>query len=56
MLLTCDQHRRIAEVFEEAAADQSHAPEDRALLARKGARFRALERLAEQRAKARRLN
>src|SRR5262245_47971416 len=26
MLLTADQHRRLAEVYEEAAADQSHSP------------------------------
>ena len=32
MLLTADQHRRLAEVYEEAAADQSHSPEDRKLL------------------------
>jgi hypothetical protein len=25
MLLTADQHRRLAEVYEEAAADQSHS-------------------------------
>ena len=35
MLLTADQHRRLAEVFEEAVAHQSHKPEDRALLAQK---------------------
>jgi len=34
MLLTADQHRRLAEVFEEAAADQSHTPEDLAGQAR----------------------
>jgi hypothetical protein len=51
-----DQHRRLAEIFEEAAADQSHAPGDRALLAEKAARFRVLARMAEQKAKARRLN
>ena len=56
MLLTADQHRRLAEVFEEAAADKSHTAEDRALLAQKAARFRALARVAEQKAKARRLN
>jgi hypothetical protein len=56
MLLTADQHRRLAEIFEEAAADQSHKPEDRALLAQKAARFRALARVAEQKQKARRLN
>jgi hypothetical protein len=56
MLLTADQHRRLAEVFEEAAADKSHTAEDRALLAEKAARFRALARVAEQKAKARRLN
>ena len=56
MLLTADQHRRLAEVFEEAAADQSHTPQDRALLAQKAARFRALARMAEQNVKARRLN
>jgi hypothetical protein len=56
MLLTADQHRRLAEIFEEAAADLSHAPEDRALLEEKAARFRALARMAEQKAKARRLN
>jgi hypothetical protein len=27
MLLTADQHRRLAEVFEEAVADQIHTPE-----------------------------
>jgi len=56
MLLTADQHRRLAEVFEEAAADKSHSPEDRALLAEKAARFRLLARVAEKKAKARRLN
>jgi hypothetical protein len=56
MLLTADQHRRLAEVYEEAAADQSHSPEDRAFLAQKAARFRWLARVAEQKAKARRLN
>jgi hypothetical protein len=56
MLLTADQHRRLAEIFEEAAADQSHAPADRALLAEKAARFRFLARLAEGKAKGRRLN
>jgi hypothetical protein len=44
MLLTADQHKRLAEVFEEAAADQSQKPEDRTLLARKAARFRRLAR------------
>jgi hypothetical protein len=56
MLLTADQHRRLAEIFEEAAADRSHAPEDRALLAEKAARFRALAHIAERRAEIRRLN
>lgn len=56
MLLTADQHRRLAEVFEEAAADLSHTPEDRALLAEKAVRFRALARIAEQKATARLLN
>jgi hypothetical protein len=55
MLLTADQHRRLAEVFEEAA-DQSHKPEDRAYLAEKASRFRTLARMAEEEAKARRLN
>jgi hypothetical protein len=44
MLLTADQHRRLADIFEEAAAAQ------------KAARFRALARMAEQKAKDRRLN
>jgi hypothetical protein len=56
MLLTADQHRRLAEVYEEAAADQSHSPEDRKLLSERATRFRILERLAEEKAKARRLN
>ena len=56
MLLTADQHRRLAEVYEEAAADQSHSAENRAFLAEKAARFRMLARLAEEKAKARRLN
>lgn len=56
MLLTADQHRRLAEVYEEAAADLSHSREDRAFLAEKAARFRCLARVAEQKAKARRLN
>jgi hypothetical protein len=52
MLLTADQHRRLAEVYEEAAADQSHSPEDRKLLSERATRFRILERLAEEKAKA----
>ena len=52
MLLTADQHRRLAEVYEEAAADQSHSAEDRAFLAEKAARFRMLARLVVERAKA----
>jgi predicted outer membrane protein len=56
VLLTADQHRRLAEIFEEAAADQSHKPEDRELLAQKAARFRMLARVAEKKAEARRLN
>ena len=56
MLLTSDQHRRLAEVYEEAAADQSHTPKDRAYLAEQAARFRTLARMAEEKAKARRLN
>jgi pyruvate-formate lyase len=56
MLLTAEQHRRLAEIFEEAAADQSHSPEDRALLAQKAARFRWFALVAVQKAKARRLN
>jgi hypothetical protein len=56
MLLTADQHRRLAEIFEEAAVDLSHAPQDRALLTKKAARFRALARIAERRAKNLRLN
>jgi hypothetical protein len=56
MLLTADQHRRLAEVYEEEAADQSHKPEDRALFAEKAARFRVLARMAEEKAKERRLN
>ena len=56
MLLTADQHRRLGEVYEEAAADQSHSPEDRAFLAQKAERFRWLARVAEQKAKDRRLN
>ena len=47
-MLLADQHRGLAEIFEEAAADESHAPADRALLAEKAARFRALARVAEQ--------
>jgi hypothetical protein len=56
MLLTADQHNRIAEVFEEASRDQSIAPADRALLAEKAALSRALARMAEEKMKARRLN
>ena len=56
MLMTADQHRRLAEIYEEAAADQSHPPEDRTFLAEKAARFRWLALVAEQKAKARRLN
>ena len=57
MLLTADQHRRrLAEIYEEAAADQSHAPEDRAFLVEKATRFRWLALVAEQKSKARRLN
>jgi hypothetical protein len=56
MLLTPDQHRRLAEVFEEAAADKSHTPEEGALLSEKAARFRLLARVAGKKAKARRLN
>ena len=54
--MTADQHRCLAEIYEEAAADKSHAPEDRAFLSEKAARFRILAGLAEQKAKARRLN
>jgi hypothetical protein len=53
MLLTADQHRRLAEVLEEAAADKKP---HRALLAQKAARFRALARVTEQKATARHLN
>lgn len=56
MLMTADQHRRLAEIYEEAAADQSHTPEDRAFLLEKAARFRWLALVAEQKSKARRLN
>ena len=56
MLLTADEHRRLAEIYEEAAADMSHKPEDRAFLADKAARFRWLACVAEEKAKARRLN
>ncbi len=56
MLMTADQHRRLAEIYEEAAADQSHTPEDRRFLVEKAARFRLLARLAEEKMKARRLN
>jgi hypothetical protein len=56
MLLRADQHNRLAEIYEEAAADQSHSPENRAFLADKAARFRWLARVAEEKAKARRLN
>ena len=52
MLLTADQHRRLAEVYEEAAADQSHSAEDRAFLAEKAARFWMLARSAGEMAKA----
>jgi hypothetical protein len=55
MLLTADQHNRLAEIYE-AAADQSHTPEDRAFLADKAARFRFCARIAAEKAKARRLN
>ena len=48
MLLTADQHRRLAEVYEEAAADQSHTPENRAFLVERAARFRWLARIAEE--------
>ena len=41
---------------DQAAADQSHSAEDRAFLAERAARFRMLARLAEEKAKARRLN
>jgi len=54
--LTADQDNPLAEVYEAAAADQSHPPEDRAFLAQKAARFRWCARVAEQKAKARRLN
>jgi hypothetical protein len=50
MLLTADQHRRLAEIFEEAAAAQSYAL-DRAFLEEKAARFRALSRMAEDKMK-----
>ena len=56
MLLTADQHRRLAEIFEEAAADLSVPPKDRALFAQRAARFRALASIAQQKAKARLLN
>jgi hypothetical protein len=56
MLLRADQHNRLAEIYEEAAADQSHTPEDRAFLADKAARFRFCARIAEEKAKGRRLN
>ena len=56
MLLTADQHRRLAEVYEEAARDQSHSPADRTFLANQAARCRYLARVAEQKMKARRLN
>jgi hypothetical protein len=56
MLMTADQHRRLAEIYEEAAADQSHSSEDRAFLIEKAARFRWLARVAEEKAKRRRLN
>jgi hypothetical protein len=39
MLLRADQHNRLAEIYEEAASDQSHSPENRAFLADKAARF-----------------
>ena len=42
MLMTADQHRRLAEIYEEAAADQSHTSEDRAFLLEKAARLRWL--------------
>jgi hypothetical protein len=40
MLLTADQHRRLAEVYEEAARDQSHSLADRTFLANQAARCR----------------
>ena len=48
-------YRRLEDVFEEAAAEQS-LPGDRALLVEKAAHFRALARVAEEREKARLLN
>jgi hypothetical protein len=48
-------YRRLAEIFEEAAAEQS-LPGDRALLVEKAAHFRALARVAEEKAEARLLN
>jgi hypothetical protein len=56
MMLTADQNRRLAEVFEEVAADRSVSPEYRARFAERAARFRALAKMAERQAKARRLN
>jgi hypothetical protein len=55
-MLTADQHRRLAKIFEEAAADLSIPPMYRARFAERAARFRALAEMAERQAKARRLN
>ena len=40
MLMTAEPHRRLAEIYEEAAADRSHTPEYRAFLLEKVRRFR----------------
>jgi hypothetical protein len=44
MLRTAEQHRRIAEVCEEAARDQSISAAKRALLAERAALFKELAR------------
>ena len=46
----------LAEIFAEAAADPCNTPGDGALLAEKGAQFRALACIAEEKAEARLLN
>ena len=49
-------YRRLAEIFEEAAADPRNTPGDRAVLAEKAAQVRPLARIAEEKENARLLN
>jgi hypothetical protein len=46
---TADQHRRLAEILEEAVADQSHSRGSGTLLSEKDRRFRALARVVRHR-------